>query len=391
MSESQSCAKGPPLPEPALLMICLDGAALATGPVAGHPSPQTVVFSPDGPEAGSDSMTQVPPGLHHIAAIPGPVTVECEVLRYNMPGLASLADPTADLLDLLPGLKETGRRPVQRLGPKDLVALLPTGVDITVHVNCPGAEAEVMDALWQCLGPDRITRITLHCGEAAFFKGSKGRAEIEQMLRARSYEQTGHDRTDPDWPVICFQPDLKARQITALVARVNELSASLATTLAAQAGAEARAAELLVQSRSLQEAKDAADQSLAATRAEHDAIRQSLAAQQTAAADAILKRDASLAELALAARMQAMQALDLRDLRTQLDHSTRERQRQEDLLRKLTPRLAQAAAHLHALHIGENDAPAEPIGKDVAQAKPAKLPGPPKDKKRRKTKPGPER
>ncbi len=395
MSENQNSAKDHPLPESTLLIISLGGVPPATGPVAGPVLARCLVFSPAPP----DGTAQVPVDVTHIAAIPGPETGDSEVIHYNMPGLASLSAPTAALRDLLPGLMVTGRRPVQRLGPQDLARVLPTGGDVAVQVLCPGAEAEILDALWHFLGPDRITQITLHCGEAAFFDGAKGRADLEHLLRERAYDLTACDNTDPDWPMLCFRPDLKARQITALDLQVKALTATLATVRAAQAEAEARLlcaqteaeareAQLLAQTRSLQEAKDAADQSLAALRAEQDSLRQTLALQQTAAAEAIKKRDDCLAELALAARLQAMQTLDLRDLRSQLEHSTRDRQRQEDLLRNLTPRLAQAAAHLHALNIGQPEAPAEPIGKDMGQVHPGSLQAPQKDKKRRKTGPG---
>ncbi|MDO9638019.1 MAG: hypothetical protein Q7J44_05710 [Pseudotabrizicola sp.] len=386
MSQVHTSANGHPVPEATLLMICLHGsAARGLGPIN---AAQILLFSPDPPEAGTPLKSA--PDFRHIPAIPGPATTEAEALRFNMPGLASLGEPTAALRELLPGLKITGRVPVHRLGPQDLAPLLPAQGNIAVAMDCPGAEAGVLDALWRCIGPDRITRITLRCGAQAFFHGASGRTGVAQMLQAQGFGRTGSDTSDPDWPVLSFQPDPKVRQIADLQVKLNDLSQTVADLTAAQTRSDAREAQLVAQVQSLQAAKDAVDQAFASFRTETEAARQSLATQQTAAAEAIRKRDQCLADQALSARVQAMQALDLRDLRTQLDHSERERQRQEDLLRKLTPRLAQAAAHLQALQIGQTNAPGQPqSGKGIAKPKPGKLPKPAKDPKHRKAKAGP--
>lgn len=381
MSHSQTIANAPPVPGPALLIICLHGDIAAMDLAPDNPV-QTLLFSPDPPPAGA-ALPQAP-RLRHIPAIPGPATTDTEALRYTMPGLASHGEPTTALRDLLPGLKVTGRMPVHRLGPQDLAPLLPAKGEIAVAIDCPGDEAGVLEALWLSIGPDRIIRITLRCGARAFFQGASDPAAVERMLQAQGYELTGLDASDPDWPVLCFQPDLKARQITALHGQVKDLRHSLADLTVAQTRSDAREAQLAEQIQSLQAGKEAVEQTLAAVRAEAGALRQSLASQTAAADEAMRKRDQILADQALSAQVQAMQALDLRDLRAQLERSEHERQRQEDLLRKLAPRLAQAAAHLHALQIGQPEPQPRPA---IAPTKRAKLTGPQNPGKRRKAKP----
>lgn len=388
MSHDNSPAKGQASTGPALLIICLHGDVSAMG-LAAINAAQTLLFAPDPPRDTPDGRAlRSAPGFRHIPAIPGPATTDCEALWYNMPGLASLSEPTGALRALLPGLKITRRAPLHRLGPQELAAVLPADGQVAVAIDCPGGEAGVLDAVWQGIGPDRITRIILRCGETAFFQGAIARTGIADVILAQGYEQSAVDESDPDWPVLTFQPDLKGRQITALQRQVEDLTESLAGLNAAQAQAGAREAQLAAQVRSLQTEKESADQSLAALRAEAEALRQSLASQTARADGAIRKRDQSLADQALAAQVQAMQALDLRDLRARLERGAQERQRQEDLLRKLTPRLAQAAAHLHGLQIGQADTPDLPLtGKEIAPPKPAKLSDPKNPGKRRKAKP----
>lgn len=95
-----------------------------------------------------------------------------------------------------------------------------------------------------------------------------------------------------------------------------------------------------------------------------NALRDQLGSQQQVLAQAQAARDAATGQLeqaradqALQMRMQVMHKLDLDDLRGRYEKSEARRRQQEELLRKLTPRLAQAAEQLRHLQLPSGMAP----------------------------------
>lgn len=81
------------------------------------------------------------------------------------------------------------------------------------------------------------------------------------------------------------------------------------------------------------------------------ALEQQLADLRAARNAALQQRDQAQADQGLQMRMQAMHKMDLDDLRIRYEQSETRRRQQEELLRKLTPRLAQAAEQLRHLQL----------------------------------------
>lgn len=80
-----------------------------------------------------------------------------------------------------------------------------------------------------------------------------------------------------------------------------------------------------------------------------------LSETQAARDAAVARLDQTQADQALQMRMQVMHKLDLDDLRTRYEKSEALRRQQEELLLKLTPRLAQAAEQLRHLQLSADD------------------------------------
>ncbi|SER10589.1 hypothetical protein, partial [Thalassovita taeanensis] len=87
------------------------------------------------------------------------------------------------------------------------------------------------------------------------------------------------------------------------------------------------------------------------------------AAAGKALEEAQAKAEQTHADYALQMRMLAMYKVDLDDLRQRYEQSELQRRQQDDLLRKLTPRLAQAAEQLRHLHLPSEIAPSIPLSK----------------------------
>ncbi len=82
---------------------------------------------------------------------------------------------------------------------------------------------------------------------------------------------------------------------------------------------------------------------------------------------AVTARERALQDSGLALRMQAILQADLDALRDRFQLSEAQRVRQEVLLRKLTPRLQEAARQLHLMQLAETAPAEEPPPRIAAQ------------------------
>ena len=111
--------------------------------------------------------------------------------------------------------------------------------------------------------------------------------------------------------------------------------------------AEARQAELA----ETEAARATLESDLARAREEAETQAARLKEQETACTQAYKERDKAFADLGLAMRMQGLMQSDLDDLRDRYRQSEETRATQEELLRKLTPRLQDAARQLRQLQL----------------------------------------
>ncbi len=172
----------------------------------------------------------------------------------------------------------------------------------------------------------------------------------------------------------------KAEEVTGrlgpLEAQVEDLRAALSRADAAleearqraEAEAEALRAQVSEESAKVAELEEGVSRRKVRIDTLEKALAQAEAAQATRAADqkaeletARKEREKAVVDLGLAMRMQAMVQSDLDALRTRFQQSEATRTEQEALLRKLTPRLQQAAEQLRALHLTTDpgEAPAQ--------------------------------
>lgn len=380
-----------------IVAVCLRAAfvqtAIARAPqTAGLP---VVLFAPDDQADGAanslwpDGMT-----IRHVPGLPGPRSGQADALIFNMPGLASIGAPAPALYEILPGLKITARLPVALIGPQDIGAdLWPGDAEILLFLDTPGHEVAILDALEAAGALKQVTQVVARCGQERFFIGGSDRHDILGRLAAGDFVETAADDADPDWPVVTLSLDHRMREIRALRARVEEQSAQLADQTALIAAQSARLADqsarIAAQDAALAAAAERqaaappvpsepplaaalaeTEQALAALQAETAQLRAAVAQHQTAAMDAERKRDQAQSELAFAARVQVMQQQDLRALRDRLEASETERLRQESLLRKLTPKLAEAAGYLRKLQLEPGSAALlAPPGDDAGPAR----------------------
>ncbi len=129
-------------------------------------------------------------------------------------------------------------------------------------------------------------------------------------------------------------------------------------------------------------ALDAAEAARATLESERDNAAARARDAEDAAERAHTERDKAFSDLGLAMRMQGLMQSDLDDLRERYRKSEETRGRQEELLRKLTPRLQEAAQQLRRMQL---TADAEIAAELPAPAKTA--PKPAKSKPRAKTTP----
>ncbi len=172
-----------------------------------------------------------------------PVALGCESaaksLRVmNMGEMNSLRPGTSALLALLPGLREVSRQEVRMITLADLldqVGDLPNPVRMSLVA--PGDEADILEGLVTTGLLDRLTELTLRCGEVVLHEGGKPRVALEARLIEAGFVLCETDDSDPDWPVLTFRADPNGRALKQARERIAALEAA-AGKAQAEAGAQ---------------------------------------------------------------------------------------------------------------------------------------------------------
>ncbi|WP_273524549.1 hypothetical protein [Rhodosalinus sediminis] len=302
-----------------------------------------------------------------------------ELLRYNLPGLRSAADPAAALRDLFPGLRARARVRVRGVPLAEAFAALDADcTPLALHLDLPGAEPELLQALDAGGQLAAIDRISLRCAAEAVFEGAWTRSDLAAWLDARHFTLYAVDDTDPDWPELGFARspaarrvreleaemealrDATAREVAALeteraaereradtaVARCAAAESAQETAEAARAEAERSASATAETLAETEAARAALEAELGEVRAQHAAAQERLETERAAAKAAQEARDKAAADLGVALRMQGLLQSDLADLRARFRDAEDTRLTQEALLRSLAPWLETAAHHL---------------------------------------------
>lgn len=301
-------------------------------------------------------------GISLVDGILADATGNVELVEYNMPGLRGLAAPTTGLKALFPGLKRRATVPARKVGFAQVVpdpGDLPTPV--RVRIDLPGAEPEILKVLDDGGVLARADQVSMRCGAEVMFEGGWDRVQLQRWLEARHYrlDQVSHE--DADWPELRLKADPAGRRVVALereLAALKDAHDKLAAANEQHATAlqEARSERdgVIAERDKAATERDEARAALDKTVAERDAAvtaRDSIAPERDAA---VAARDKAMADLGLAMRMQGLLQTDLDDLRTRFQQTEAVRKQQEELLRKLTPRLQEAAQQLRQLQLAEN-------------------------------------
>lgn len=403
---------------PILLMIGVPAPAMAAA-VQAQPRSRVVLVEPD-PDIAAQIRTQHA-GQPAVSVLAGAVTDTQTpdpiiLVQYNQPGLRSSWTPTSHLKQLLPGLKPRLTQDVPGIAVAQVLA--EAGVEglekdraqdgtsqgnVELWLDTGGSEALLLQAMIAQGALEHMARIVLRCGQEPLFDRALGAADLTTLLRRQGFGLVAQQSDDPDWPELHFERDIlvtelrqaladqhgaqeQARaQYAALEAQLAAVNKNLAQTmeaLEAKSGALSATEDKLTRARS----KIALNaQELAEMRAETETAADQVTAIERAQKARDLAEDAAAsaqADLALALRMQTLAQSDLRDLQIRYDRTERTCQSQATLLKKLTPRLQQAAAQLQALTFAENLSHAadsvdtslppsqEPAAKPVAAAPP---------------------
>lgn len=310
---------------------------------------------------------------------------EAELKTYNIRALDGLCHPTG-LQDIYPGMRVLSRVIVPTLSPAALlkrIEPLPGPVRLVLHAT--GVEADILNAWPVGDANSQLDSIELRCSAARLFDGGSDLSALRALLQMKGFDEISSDLSDPDWPklvlrqnalrleldaqrTLCAQlegrlaeADVALESASSAIAtkngRIELLEAQLLEAEAAQVAAgtaltenQAKQAELngrieLLESQ-VSEAEAAREVALKNT-------REATEAAQVAAKTALTEHQArevelntARSDLAVTLRMQAMLQSDLRDLQARYAETLSVRQQQEDLLRKLTPRLQEAAQYI---------------------------------------------
>ena len=356
-----------------------------------------------------------------VDAFPGPSQGEAEVMVWSVRGLMSARPPTPALTDLFPGLRCKTRRTVPMRRVADLAdSLRDRPAPITVWIDMPGSEAELLGQLLATgLGQD-IRAIRVRSTSEVFFEGGTTAAELIAQMAAQGFNLAGRDDDDPDFPDLSFEIDHRALRAEALEAelqgvlqarheaaldlssQLTELENELRAATEAHGATEtqlrdeltARDGRIIELESELREAIEAHGATETQLRDEVSVLKDTLRATEE-------ERDTLRGEQGFTARLQAMHQLDLDNLRTRLETSETQRQRQEALLRKLTAKLAQAAEYLDDLRLAEPQtvseiaAPGTSTPQEQTSGRPARktsrpTPAPRASRARAKSRAGPE-
>lgn len=259
------------------------------------------------------------------AIVPG-VSAGDTVTLYELNWVrASSRHQPADLLHLFPGLKTERMLRVSALSPEQLIRELDLSADgeHALVLEAPADEGPIISALIEIDAHKSFARLQVRYPASGLYDTPEDPEAMLQALKDCGFEIDAQDRTDPDWPAATL---IRNRWKVALEEARKEIR------------------ELESQLKQRQQALDQyaqrADQ-LAAS------IKEEVEARHTLEA----RLSKFTADEGFYTRRHTLLQIDLDNLRERFAESERQRAQQEALLRKLTPRLAQAAQELKKLRI----------------------------------------
>lgn len=193
------------------------------------PLSKVILLDPDEGALGNLPEFLLGGAVTHIRSLPAATTGQAEAIAYSLPGLVSLNSPTDALKSLYPGLKERNRRPVDLMSSVDLSSELGELRDRLVCViDLPGSEVQILDALGGAGLLENSTEVRVRCGVEAFFENSIDSQAMTEELVQRGFYFGAMASDDPDWPVLTYFADPRARLVenleSDLVALNDELS-----------------------------------------------------------------------------------------------------------------------------------------------------------------------
>lgn len=321
-------------------------------------------------EAGRSSVARLSqkasaePNVHVFHAVIGTEVGETDLFTWNFARLNSIQKPTPVLHELFPGLVLKERQTVPVITPSRLLSEIgDVARPLSVIVEAPGSEMIFLTACKADGVLEQIDQLEILAAEEMLFQGSVTRAELEKWLLGESFVITARDDADADWTVLHLEADHNARALAKAEARIDALSktvisveATLSDTQAALEAAKERAEgleESLTETRAATEAKAKAlaerDAALKAAIDKVSGLEATVADLGKQQQTAEQKRDDAISTLDFQTRLQAMLQVDLENLRGRLEQSETQRQRQEELLGKLTAKLSLAAEYLRNL------------------------------------------
>lgn len=321
-------------------------------------------------------------GLCVIEALPGAAPGSAELSLYNLPGLRSAQPPAAALGAIYPGLRVLATHTVRTEPLETLLAQAdPLADTLRIHVDMPGSERIILESMaWAGLIP-KITLLRLRCPIEPMFEGGLDRAGLLTLLADHGLTLKDEDDADPDWPFLTFEvspAEREARQLRRRLAETEHVLSEARKTaeaerMAAQA-ARKEATEALKAAKAdqektagklseardriqeLQTTRDATAKALKAAKADREQTaaeltqaRSRIQDLQTAQGGLSQKIERLQEDLSIALRMQTMLQNDLSNLQMRYLRVDEQRQSQQDLLAKLTPRLQQARLYLQTL------------------------------------------
>lgn len=266
-----------------------------------------------------------------------------ELCEFNFPGLRSICQPAPALRRLLPGIRVRKKCMVDVVTSELLlkqVGDLPPPIHL--HINLLGSEHEILEGWYENERLDQLVLIRVRCSAEPMFEEGPAGCVVTEWMSKHSFIAT-IDRTDPDWPNIEFRKNPLAQRLREAESREAGQSAELAQIRSQVAALDNEVADLRRQLAVREERIVELEAGVQAAHGEARRSKEALAAAQS--------------DLSVVARMQMIAQLDLRELQARFVATEQTRIAQEDLLKKLTPRLQEASQQLQML--------ASPRGEDA--------------------------
>ncbi|TCV71315.1 hypothetical protein EDE05_108205 [Neorhizobium sp. R1-B] len=310
-----------------------------------HAPPQRVVLlDPIGSKSAAlSSLSKSDIEIIHIAGIPSDKDGQTEIFSHTHPKIFSSARTTTALQSLFPGLRVKGVAAADYISTESLSSVLGREDEtFALVVETPGAELSILKYLEESGFLARVTTIHLRCGKDIFFEHASDEAQIREWLKAHFFYLLDRRGEDPDWPQLAFAADLNGRRIPALEARIDGMTKALAE---------------------LEKSLKAEQERVAAHKAVASQAQSSLRENEEALARA--RGDYARARHEMSLMLESLRVTqgDLKDLRGRYASVFDEKRQLEELIRKLTPRLREAAGQLRELFA--------PAPKDAAHTEPA--------------------